>query len=1050
MMRFKLFLLIGCLSIMHSAFGQDAVLLPDFPGQATQQLKHALRPTQAMRMHFLQFHMQHLPPALPPDFFETTMTPACHKLEDFFPIKAKPSHSAAAQIAPKSSQNVHMAWAAQFGSGMAPSQNWVSDIAVDANGDVYVTGSSVHPETDRDMYTAKYSAAGALLWEARYHDPLRNYDEAHFVAIDKAGYVYVGGLSDEPYTTEVTNVVVLIKYDTNGAQQWVTTFAGEDGGVVDYLDGMALDSRGNICLTGTFRKDGSTSEFIVLKFNPQGEKLWHRRYAEPKNINFPDALAVDAQDNIIVAGRSAIEGGGDELAVVKYDSVGNLLWIARSAENFDRWGWITTMATDPAGNVFVAGRGEPRWGGYYDFYISKFTADGRQDWIQSYDGPGESRDEAHDVVVDKDGNVFVTGESQAGNDENDDFATLKYDNQGNLLWEARYDGPVENSLDRPWKLTLTGDGGVCVTGYSTDLNGTWLYISDMTTVAYDANGNEKWVQRYNGEVTLSDAGHALAADNDGNIFVTGFSDGDFLTIKYDTSGNAKWEQRYHTDGLSDDVPIDMAYDLAGNVIVLASSAHKISGIDLLLLKYDPSGNLRWQWRYDSGDNANEQPVGLGVDAHGDIYTVATSTRFGERQIALAKVSAAGKLLWEEKVASPDGVEKAARWLTIDMSGNVYVTGSSTTSLDPQGFLLGKYFPDGQQAWSTLYRSPDNYYESLGKIEIAPNGDIYLFGSSQSQYPNISILMVKFSGNGELLRIDRFDDQNYSDMYPTTLSMDHSQNIYLLGYIRPEEGFGAISVLSKHSHDGVQQWLAEIPASEGSYLVGRILQIDNSGNPIFLAQDNRRHRMDVIKLNSNGEILWRWGYAPQNILWITPRELTIDGLGNIYMLFSQRQSGPERSGYVAIKLTREGEEAWRLNYVSPGNQPDDPKKLVVDGWGNVFMTGEKRGFTGNSKIHTVKYVQDELANVPKTTDVTENYPNPFKAGTNIRYTLEKTAPVKLVIYNSMGQQVETLVDAVQAPGVYVYNWAPKSQATGVYFYRWQAGGVKEVKKLLLVK
>ena len=99
-------------------------------------------------------------------------------------------------------------------------------------------------------------------------------------------------------------------------------------------------------------------------------------------------------------------------------------------------------------------------------------------------------------------------------------------------WVARYNGPG-NGEDRATALAVDTDGNVYVTGYSVGV-GTSV---DYATIKYDADGNPVWIARYNGLGNGEDIATALAVDADGNVYVTGRSAGvgtsfDYATIKY--------------------------------------------------------------------------------------------------------------------------------------------------------------------------------------------------------------------------------------------------------------------------------------------------------------------------------------------------------------------------------------------------------------------------------------------------------------------------------------------------------------------------------------
>ncbi len=105
-----------------------------------------------------------------------------------------------------------------------------------------------------------------------------------------------------------------------------------------------------------------------------------------------------------------------------------------------------------------------------------------------------------------------------------------------------------------------------------------------------------------------------------------------------------------------------------------------------------------------------------------------------------------------------------------------------------------------------------------------------------------------------------------------------------------------------------------------------------------------------------------------------------------------------------------------------------------------------------KIVTEEEVAEQR---PQTFSLSENYPNPFNAQTQINYALPKDCNVKVTIYNLLGQRVKTLVDEHQSAGYKTVHWEGKDErgvevASGVYFYRIQAEEFVQTKKMLLLK
>jgi hypothetical protein len=96
------------------------------------------------------------------------------------------------------------------------------------------------------------------------------------------------------------------------------------------------------------------------------------------------------------------------------------------------------------------------------------------------------------------------------------------------------------------------------------------------------------------------------------------------------------------------------------------------------------------------------------------------------------------------------------------------------------------------------------------------------------------------------------------------------------------------------------------------------------------------------------------------------------------------------------------------------------------------------------------VQEYNSEVPKIFELGQNYPNPFNPSTNIEFSIPKTTAVTLAIYNSLGQEITTLVSDRLSPGKYTFNWDAANLASGVYIYRLETAEFIKSKKMLLLR
>jgi hypothetical protein len=355
-------------------------------------------------------------------------------------------------------------WARRYdGTGAAEDEAYA--MALDGQGNVYVTGGSAAPGGYWDCVTIKYGPNGEQRWVARYDGPGHEDDWANDIAVDELGGVYVTGTS---VGAGADLDIVTIKYDTDGAEQWVARHAGALG-IEDEANAIAVDDSGGIYVTGVedrgLRPD-TESRMVTIKYGPTGDTVWVNRYAGPGDgLDEGYAIAVDRVHHVYVTGMSK-----DSVALcttIKYAPGGATRWVGTYAGSYpylDQFG--SALALDGQGNVYVGGRCAVS-GQFNDYLTIKYNATGDTLWVRTYNGPtGYSSDWVNDIALDAAGNVYVTGMSEQIHPYGeDDYATIKYSASGEQQWIALYNHPT-NGDDQAYAVAVDDAGHVCVTGIS--------------------------------------------------------------------------------------------------------------------------------------------------------------------------------------------------------------------------------------------------------------------------------------------------------------------------------------------------------------------------------------------------------------------------------------------------------------------------------------------------------------------------------------------------------------------------------------------------------
>jgi len=101
--------------------------------------------------------------------------------------------------------------------------------------------------------------------------------------------------------------------------------------------------------------------------------------------------------------------------------------------------------------------------------------------------------------------------------------------------------------------------------------------------------------------------------------------------------------------------------------------------------------------------------------------------------------------------------------------------------------------------------------------------------------------------------------------------------------------------------------------------------------------------------------------------------------------------------------------------------------------------------------------DEPQNLPETPHLLQNYPNPFNPTTKISFSIPNSTHVKLIVYDLLGREIQTLVDEIKTAGAYFVPFDAANLASGIYFYKLQVGSsnkagrkLVDVKKMLFLR
>ncbi|MFN3403015.1 MAG: hypothetical protein ACK40G_02900 [Cytophagaceae bacterium] len=442
------------------------------------------------------------------------------------------------------------------------------------------------------------------------------------------------------------------------------------------------------------------------------------------------------------------------------------------------------LISDEAGNIYVTGFFKSPSitlgtttlknvnASHSDVFLAKIDNTGKVIWAKSLGGGEE--DQPLGIALDNKGNIIIRGYSEsdnlkAGNVEiRNDFKSeagmfiAKYANNGDLLW-------MKSSYIFPQGIAIDAEGSIFVTGETypndeakfEDIN---LVNPEKSFVVakYSSEGKVQWAK-----LGAGGKSNDIAVDISGNVFVSGtfrkimyFENGqrfksagpdntdDMFLLKYNSKGNLSWVQT--AGGQGDEEPRAIRSDKAGNIfVVLRYSSINLAlgkskkhsnggGDDLLLIKYDPTGNVLWA--ESAGGSGHDNPVYLSLDQDGNVFLTGhyysneitfdniTLTNVGQNDIFIVKYSNAGKVQWAKTTGTSNYDYPNGQLL--DAKGNLYVIGIFNSSNSKEKvvdeFFMEKYDVSGNLQWRNKEHRTDFSDYAFGEA-MDKDGNLFVVG-----------------------------------------------------------------------------------------------------------------------------------------------------------------------------------------------------------------------------------------------------------------------------------------------------------------------------------
>jgi uncharacterized delta-60 repeat protein len=708
-------------------------------------------------------------------------------------------------------------WQARNSGPGDDSWNEATAIALDAVGNVIVTGYSPNNDGWLNYHTVKYSANGTQLWAQDYNYASTDPDNPaevtnsipRSVTTDSNNNVYVTGVFDLFFGRMGT-----IKYNAAGEQQWIATYKTEGEETQGWQTAF---SNNKLYVAGSHNGNFANNGNVLLSYEPDGTQNWVRETTDlidAANVK----LLFDAQGQPVVAAKG-MTPGAEEYALnhaarakkysVQGDLMGEAAFIIDTTEGTASLGDMAGIGLDTLGNVyFTVNSFYSANGAVYEIVKSAFgTTAPAPLWNTVYTNAGAPNASMLHSFNDGNGNTFSTGEyfAFANGTLNASYFLVKHNAQGAVAWETVYNAengnPAEGIIGRA---DTNGNTFVCLLP---------LFGEPLKVKKLSPGGQELWEN----QISLTNAQvRVLEIGTDGSVYLGGVAyenEGDqnpsFVGIKISATGEELWRTFIESNNSANTLYAISAGKVTptGELVLTGScgTGNFLSqNVNLTVLKINSDGNEGWQTPV-TVENSSSTGTDLLISSDGTIYTngfVQNNDTYMQ-DVITAKISANGVLQWSRVFGDEDRNERSYT-LKQFSDGAVAVIGYSLgTEDDSIHNSLIKYDAQGNEPW--VFESENMRYYNDFHIDGSDNcyimnqitRDPFPHKIYNSLFPVATLITINAAGNGEE---EFFIGQEYSEFYGKGLVPHPDGRLLLAGSIANQSFFKGLYFFETE-HDG---------------------------------------------------------------------------------------------------------------------------------------------------------------------------------------------------------------------------------------------------------
>jgi hypothetical protein len=316
---------------------------------------------------------------------------------------------------------------------------WAWEIIADDLGSIYLIGNS----NGNRFTTLKYNTLGVLQWAVL--DSVANGLSNSYITLDKNKNVYIAVRGD---TVGYASASKIIKYNSAGIHQWSRIYKSNFNPGLSSPRDLKYDPNGFVyLLAGSTNNNNGDGDYVVVKYDTLGNHLWTLPYSFTNYYDFPNSMVVDTTGNVYVTGNIWPTGGTlDSIVTIKISKHGVLKWKRFYSLGYNNRDEASGIAIDSTGYIYVVGKSSDSIS-RENFITLKYDSLGNEIWVGRYKNTLYGSDMANSISLDHAGNIYISGTTYDMNSSG--ILTIKYSNAVGIEELASHSDATLNIYPNP-------------------------------------------------------------------------------------------------------------------------------------------------------------------------------------------------------------------------------------------------------------------------------------------------------------------------------------------------------------------------------------------------------------------------------------------------------------------------------------------------------------------------------------------------------------------------------------------------------------------------